>query len=68
MVKMIRIVEVMWLVIAALSLTEVYRSWNVDNQRAYISLAFVALGIFMFWFRRRSRLRYESRVNEDENS
>jgi len=65
---MIRIVEVMWLVIAALSATEVFRSWNVDRQRAYISLAFVALGIFMFWFRRRSRLRYESRANKEQDN
>ena len=51
--KMLRIVEVMWAVIAAVSAYETYRLWNVDQQKALIFLAFLALAIFMFFFRRR---------------
>ena len=63
--KMLRIVEVMWAVIAAVSAFEVYRLWNTDQQKALIFLAFLALAVFMFFFRRRTRMRYEQRKSEN---
>jgi transposase len=63
--KMIRIVEVMWAVIAAVSAYEVYAQWTPNRQRAYMFLAFMALAIFMFFFRRRYRMRYEQRRREE---
>ncbi len=67
MTKMVRIVEVMWAVIAAVSAYEVYAQWGVDRQRAYMFLAFLALAIFMFFFRRRYRIRYEQRAKENDS-
>ncbi len=67
MTKMVRIVEVMWAVIAAVSAYEVYAQWNIDRQRAYMFLAFLALAIFMFFFRRRYRIRYEQRAKENDS-
>ena len=65
MSKMVRIVEIMWLVIAAVSAFEVFARWNSSRDEAYMFAAFLALSIFMFYFRRRSRLRYESRAKDD---
>lgn len=65
--KMLRIVEVMWAIIAAVSAFEAYRLWNLDQQKALIFLAFLALAVFMFFFRRRTRMRYEQRKAENQN-
>lgn len=65
--KMLRVVEVMWAVIAAVSAYESYRLWNTDQQKALIFLAFLVLAVFMFFFRRRTRLRYEKRRMENQN-
>lgn len=63
--KMMRIVEVMWAVIAAVSAYEVYAQWETDRQRAYMFLAFLGLAIFMYFFRRRYRIRYEQRKQDE---
>ena len=62
---MVRIVEIMWLVIAAVSTFEIFVRWNTARDEAYMFMAFLALSIFMFYFRRRTRLRYESRAKND---
>ena len=65
---MLRVVEVMWAVIAAVSAYESINLWNVDRQKAYMFLAFLALAIFMFFFRRRTRIRYQQRQEQNNNS
>ncbi len=65
--KMLRIVEIMWAVIAAVSAFEAYRLWGVEQQKALIFLAFLALAIFMFFFRRRTRKRYEQGGAQNQN-
>jgi len=59
--KMLRVVEVMWAVIAAVSAYEAFRLWNIERQKSLIFIAFLALAIFMFFFRRRTRMRYENK-------
>ena len=68
MSKMVRIVEIMWLVIAAVSAYEIFARWNTERQNAYMFLAFLVLSVFMFYFRRRSRLRYEAKHKTDADS
>lgn len=65
MSKLVRIVEIMWLVIAAVSTFEIFARWNTARNESYLFMAFLALSIFMFYFRRRTRLNYEKRRNND---
>ena len=66
MSKMLRVVEVMWAVIAAVSAYEIYNQWNLNRDRAYMFAAFMALAIFMFFFRRRSRMRFQARQQDNQ--
>lgn len=50
-----------YLVIAALFLYEAVISWNTDRNRSYMSLFFVVLALFLFFFRRKFRKRFEDR-------
>lgn len=65
---MLRIVEVMWAVIAAVSAYETINLWNIDRQKAYMFIAFLALAIFMFFFRRRTRIRYQQRQDQNNSA
>ncbi len=65
MKHMLRIVEVMWAVIAAISAFEVFNLWQADRQKAYMFGAFCALAVFMFFFRRRTRMRYQQRQEQN---
>jgi uncharacterized membrane protein YozB (DUF420 family) len=62
--KALRIVEIMWLIIAAVSLFEIIARWNVDRDKALIFGAFLILSVFMYFFRRRNRMKYEQRRKE----
>ena len=66
MSKMLRVVEVMWAVIAAVSAYEIYNQWGINRDRAYMFAAFMALAIFMFFFRRRTRMRHQARQQEND--
>ncbi|GAB5556709.1 MAG: hypothetical protein SchgKO_09220 [Schleiferiaceae bacterium] len=64
MVKMMRIVEIMWLVVATVCLYEVIMGINGPyTDRYFIFVGGVFLGVFMYFFRRNSRRRIESRRN-----
>lgn len=65
MKKMLRVVEIMWLVVATVSIYEAYANWNVERDRAYMFLGFLGLAIFMFFLRRRSRLKFQNNQRED---
>lgn len=65
---MLRIVEVMWAVIAAISAYEIINLWGIDRQKAYMFMAFLALAIFMFFFRRRTRIRYQKRQEQNNSA
>jgi uncharacterized membrane protein YozB (DUF420 family) len=67
MIKALRIVEIMWLVIAAVSAFELIDRWNLDRDKALIFGAFLILSIFMFFFRKRNRQKYEKRRKEQGN-
>ncbi len=61
--KAIKIVEYMWLFVIAASLYEIIRLWNVEGgtNLFYLSLS---VGVFMYFFRRKTRLKMEQRQEE----
>ena len=65
----IRIIEIMWIVIAAVSAVELIRLFNVPGNRKWIFAAFLVFAIFMYWFRRKQRIRMEQRMKDrnDQN-
>ena len=65
---MLKIVEVAWIIIAAISAYELYRLWPTVDQRFYIFLGFMVLAIVMFFVRRRQRIGYEAKQKAKETS
>jgi hypothetical protein len=58
MYRFLRIVEIMWLAIAAVSLVEVYFNFTRgDQSKAWIFVGFFAVAMGMFFFRRWNRKR-----------
>ena len=53
--------EYAYLAFAAFFLYEVIRIWNTERTRAYIFLGFVAVAIFMYFFKRNFRRKLEDR-------
>lgn len=65
---MLKIVEIAWAVIAVISAIEVYRMWGDFTQKFWIFVGFMALAVIMFFVRRKQRIRYEERKNQERES
>ena len=61
MSKFFRYFEYAYLLFAAFFLFESFRIWGDQRNRAYLFLFFVVVAIFMFFFKRRFRRKYEDR-------
>lgn len=61
MMKFYKYFEYAYLIIAAFFIFETVRIWNTERERAYLFIFFVVLAIFMFFFKRRFRKKYEER-------
>lgn len=61
MSKYFKYFEFAYLIIAAFFLFESVRIWNTERNRAYLFLFFVVISIFMFFFKRRFRRKFEER-------
>ena len=48
-----------YFVFAVLFLYDAIENWSVDRTRSYISLLFTAVAVFMFFFRKRFRKKFE---------
>ena len=68
MLKMLRVVEIAWIVMAVLSIVQVASMWQQPGNEKWYFLAFAGFAVFMFFFRRRYRLRYEKRQLEKEQN
>lgn len=66
--KMLKIVEIAWIIIAVTSAVELYRMWPFVDQKFYIFLGFMLLAVVMFFIRRRQRIRYEAKRNQQETA
>ncbi|MBC3845222.1 hypothetical protein H8K90_02415 [Winogradskyella echinorum] len=59
--KLLKFFQYAYIIFAALFLWDAITNWSVDRNRAYMSLLFTALAIFMFFFRKRFRKKIEDR-------
>lgn len=61
MSKIWKIFEYGYLAIAVVFFYETIQTWNNDRSRAYMLLLFAVVAIFMYFFRKRFRSRFEKR-------
>ncbi|WP_372918547.1 hypothetical protein [Salegentibacter sp.] len=61
MSKYYKFFEYAYLVIGAFFLFESIRIWDSEPGRAYLFIFFVVISIFMFFFKRRFRRKFEER-------
>ncbi|AVR44324.1 hypothetical protein C7S20_03090 [Christiangramia fulva] len=61
MSKFFRYFEYAYLFFAAFFIFEAVRIWNTERNRAYLFLFFVLIAVFMFFFKRRFRHKFEDR-------
>ncbi len=61
MSKYYKFFEYAYLVIGAFFLFESIRIWDAERGRAYLFIFFVVISIFMFFFKRRFRRKFEER-------
>ncbi len=54
-----KIFEIGYLIVAVIFAYETIARWNTEREKAYIFIAMCGLAIFMFFFRRRMRIKRE---------
>ncbi len=59
--KLLKFLQYAYLFFFALFLYDAVSNWNVDRGRAYMSLFFSAIAVFMYFFRKKYRKRFEDR-------
>ncbi|NOQ91434.1 MAG: hypothetical protein GQ552_01800 [Flavobacteriaceae bacterium] len=64
MAKYYKFFEYAYLVIAIVFIVETVLNWNTEPQKAYIFLAFSALAVFMYFFRKKFRKKFENHNQE----
>jgi hypothetical protein len=57
---MLKIVEIAWIVVAVISLIEIVRLWGTFDKTFFIFVGSMCLASFMYYFRRKQRLKYEN--------
>jgi uncharacterized membrane protein YuzA (DUF378 family) len=71
MIRILRVFEFVWIGISILSIFKVFYLWGTEDstekQLLYIFMGFAVLGVFMFFFRRRMRLKMEKRKKDQQN-
>ena len=53
--------EILYWVIAVISIFSVFENWGVNNNRAYLFFGFSILSVFMALFRRHFRKKYSNK-------
>lgn len=64
MIKALKIFQYAYIIFAILFAWDAVTNWSVDRSRSYISILFAALAVFMFFFRKRFRKKFEDRRNQ----
>ena len=59
--KILQFFQYAYLIIAVLFFYKGISEWSEDRNRAYMSLFFSALAVFMFFFRKRFRKKFQDR-------
>jgi len=65
MAKYFKFFEIAYLVIAVLFTVESILRWNSEPDKAYIFLAFAVLAVFMFFFRKKYRKRFQKHERKE---
>lgn len=55
--KAMRVVELLWLAVAAVSLVEVFKEWGDDWNKTIQYSLFFGAAVFMYFLRRKGRLK-----------
>jgi len=64
--KSYKISEILYYVIAGISIYKMISLWGVEQTRAYYFLGFAVLSIFMALFRRHYRKKFNQRDNSSQ--
>jgi len=64
--KLLKILQYAYLFFLVLFLYDAISNWNTDRNRSYMSLLFAALAIFMFFFRKKYRKRFQDNGKQKE--
>jgi len=59
MTKYFKFFEIAYLIIAIVFIVETVLRWNSEPNKAYIFLAFALLAVFMYFFRKKYRKKFE---------
>jgi len=59
--KLLKYLQYAYLVFAVVFLYDAIANWSVDRNRSYMSLFFVVLAIFMYFFRKKYSTRFMDR-------
>ncbi len=59
--KNYRISEILYIVIALISIKEAYVLWEIRPNKAYLFLGFAVLAVFMYFFRSYYRKKFNRR-------
>lgn len=59
--KLLQFLQYAYLFFVALFIYDAISNWNIDRNRAYMSVFFAALAVFMFFFRKKYRKRFQDR-------
>ncbi len=65
MAKYFKFFEIAYLIIAVVFIVETIMRWNSEPNKAYIFLAFGLLAIFMYFFRKKYRKRFEKHEKKE---
>jgi LPXTG-motif cell wall-anchored protein len=65
MAKYFKFFEIAYLIIAVVFIFETVMRWNSEPNKAYIFLAFALLAIFMYFFRKKFRKRFEKHERKE---
>ncbi|MGB5320642.1 hypothetical protein [Lutimonas sp.] len=65
MAKYFKFFEIAYLIIAVVFIIETILRWNSEPNKAYIFLAFGLLAIFMYFFRKKYRKRFEKHEKKE---
>jgi positive regulator of sigma E activity len=60
MTKYFKFFEIAYLIIAIFFIVETFLTWNVQREKAYLYLIFSLLAVFMYFFRRKYRKKFEN--------
>lgn len=59
--KLLKFLQYAYLIFAILFLYDAITKWNVEGENPYLSLGLAVLAVFMFFFRKKFRKRFEDR-------